>query len=88
MQANSESVYVANLPWGATADDIRALFGRHGHVDDVTIITDRRTGRSKGFGFVAMPAPAAKSAVGALNGATMDGRDLTVRVARPSRHRG
>jgi RNA recognition motif-containing protein len=88
MEAQSESVYVANLPWGATTDDIRALFGRHGHVHEVTIITDRRTGRSKGFGFVAMPEPAAKSAIGALNGATMEGRDLTVRVARPSRHRG
>ena len=82
---DGQSVYVANLPWGATEGDVRALFGRYGRVHDTTIITDRRTGRSKGFGFVDMPERAAKTAIGALHGASMDGRDLTVRLAKPRR---
>lgn len=83
-----QSVYVANLPWGATVEDIQALFGRYGDVHETTIITDRRTGRSKGFGFVDMPPPAARTAVEALHGSTLDGRDLTVRLARPRPQRG
>jgi len=83
-----ESVYVANLPWGATTEEVETLFGRFGEVHQATIITDRRTGRSKGFGFVDMPRPAAKSAVEALHGSTLGGRDLTVRLARPRRYRG
>ncbi len=80
------SVYVANLPWRATAEEIQALFGRYGEVHQATIITDRRTGRSKGFGFVDMPRPAARTAIEALHGSTLNGRDLTVRFARPRRH--
>jgi len=83
-----ESVYVANLPWGATVADVQALFARHGVVHQATIVTDRRTGRSKGFGFVDMPSPAARSAIAALHGSTLDGRDLTVRFANASRPRG
>jgi superfamily II DNA/RNA helicase len=80
------SVYVANLPWETTDDDVRALFGRFGEVHQTTIITDRRTGRSKGFGFVDMPEPAAASAIEALHGSDFDGRDLTVRLAKPRRY--
>lgn len=79
------SVYVANLPWGATDEDVRALFERYGEVHHTTIISDRRTGRSKGFGFVDMPQPAARTAIEALHGSTLGGRDLTVRFARPRR---
>ncbi len=82
-----QSVYVANLPFGATAEDIQGLFGRYGEVHQATIITDRRTGRSKGFGFVDMPRPAARTAVEALHGSKLDGRDLTVSFARPRRPR-
>ena len=82
-----QSVYVANLPWGATAEDIQGLFERYGEVHQATIITDRRTGRSKGFGFVDMPKPAARTAVEALHGSKLDGRDLTVSFARPRRSR-
>jgi superfamily II DNA/RNA helicase len=78
-----ESLYVANLPWRTTADDMRDLFGRFGDVRESTIITDRRTGRSRGFGFVDMPIPAAQDAIKALNGSTLDGRYLKVRTARP-----
>ena len=83
---SSESIYIANLPWTATVDDVRSLFGRYGAVHEATIITDRHSGRSKGFGFVDMPKPAARSAIEALNGSRMEGRDLTVRFAQPRRY--
>ena len=81
----AQSVYVANLPWKATEDDVAELFGRFGHVNQATIITDRRTGRSKGFGFVDMPHTAARTAIRELDGSKLGGRDLTVRSARPRR---
>lgn len=83
----ARSVYVANLPWKTTAEDIRGLFATYGDVAGSTIITDRKTGRSRGFGFVDMPHPQALEAVEALHGSTLDGRDLTVRLAQPRRHR-
>lgn len=83
-----QSVYVANLPWGTTADDVQALFARYGDVHQTTIITDRKTGRSKGFGFVDMPRPQALAAIEALHGSTLGGRDLTVRLARPRQYAG
>ena len=82
----AQSLYVANLPWGATEADLSALFERHGDVHQTTIIIDRRTGRSKGFGFVDMSPPTARAAVDALDGATLDGREITVRIARPRRY--
>ncbi|MFH2071463.1 MAG: hypothetical protein ABIJ75_01275, partial [Actinomycetota bacterium] len=81
--SKSPSVYVANLPWDATEDDVRELFGRYGHVQQATVIFDKRTGRSKGFGFVDMPEDAAAAAIGQLHGSTLEGRDLTVRFAQP-----
>ena len=85
--AGLRSVYVANLPWAATDEEIRSLFGRYGDVHQTTIITDRRTGRSKGFGFVDMAESAAATAIHELHGSTLDGRNLTVKFARPRRHR-
>jgi superfamily II DNA/RNA helicase len=84
---NAESLYIANLPWGTTVEDVEALFERFGDVHQATIITDRRTGRSKGFGFVDMPRPAARTAVEKLHGTKLEGRDLTVRVASQRNHR-
>jgi superfamily II DNA/RNA helicase len=81
------SLYVANLPWRTTADDMRTLFGRFGDVSESTIITDRRTGRSRGFGFVDMTVRAAQAAISALDGSNLDGRDLKVSAARPRRSR-
>jgi superfamily II DNA/RNA helicase len=83
----SQSVYVANLPWAATADEVRSLFGRYGDVHQTAIVTDRRTGRSRGFGFVDMPTPAARAAVDALHGFSLGGRELTVKLAEPKRRR-
>jgi superfamily II DNA/RNA helicase len=85
---SAESLYVANLSWGVTEDDVAALFERYGDVHQATIIMDRRTGRSKGFGFVDMPGPAAHTAAKKLHGTKLKGRDLTVRIAKPRSHRG
>ena len=85
---SAESLYVANLSWGVTEDDVAALFERYGDVHQATINTDRRTGRSKGFGFVDMPGPAARTAAKKLHGTKLKGRDLTVRLAKPRSHRG
>ena len=85
---NEGSVYVSNLPWDATAEDVQTLFGRYGDVHQATVITDRRTGRSKGFGFVDMSRPAAESAIAALHGSDLAGRDLTVRFAQPRTYGG
>ena len=85
--SDGQSVYVGNLPWGATDADIRDLFGRFGRVHKTTIITNRKTGRSRGFGFVDMPHEAANDAVKELNGALLEGRDLRVRLAHPDTDR-
>jgi RNA recognition motif-containing protein len=66
-------------------DELRELFGRFGEVGNTTILTDRRTGRSRGSGFVDMPGPAAGRAIQALHGSKLGGRDLTVLPARPRR---
>mgnify|MGYP001828935816 CR=1 FL=1 len=79
----AESIYVANLPWSVDEDDLAAMFSRFGEVRQATLITDRRSGRSKGFGFVDMPEGAAKAAINKLNGSRIGGRDLTVRFAKP-----
>jgi superfamily II DNA/RNA helicase len=81
------SLYVANLPWATTADDLTGLFARHGRVLNATVITDRR-GRSKGFGFVDMPPRAARAAIEALHGSIVGERDLVVRFAQPRRFGG
>ena len=65
-----QSLYVSNLPWEATKEDVHELFGRYGTVHDATIITNQRTGRSRGFGFVEMARPAADTAMGELHGST------------------
>ncbi|MDF1596372.1 MAG: DEAD/DEAH box helicase [Acidimicrobiia bacterium] len=85
---DEQSVYVANLPWDATADDIQTLFGRFGEVRQATVIIDRRSGRSKGFGFVDMSETAARTAIEALHGSDLKGRDLTVRLAQPRQYGG
>jgi superfamily II DNA/RNA helicase len=84
--ARRESVYVSNLPWEATQDELMSMFGEFGEVHQITIITDKR-GRSKGFGFVEMSSHGAGEAVGGLQGSLMGGRDLTVRIAKPQKGR-
>ena len=86
--SSPQSVYIANLPWTATVEDVQALFGQYGKVHQTTIITDRKSGRSKGFGFVDMTGSAARAAIEALNGSSLEGRDLTVRFAKPRQYGG
>lgn len=76
-------IYVGNLPWRATDAQLAELFGAHGDVVEAKIITDRETGRSRGFGFVTMAdAGAAQSAIQAMNGYALEGRNLVVNEAR------
>ncbi|HNT37210.1 MAG TPA: RNA-binding protein [bacterium] len=77
-----KKLYVGNLPFSATEDEIRDLFSEHGTVHSVRLITDRETGRPRGFGFVEMDGDAAEAAASALNGQDMGGRALKVNEAR------
>ena len=82
-------IYVGNLPYGATEEEVQDAFANHGEVESVVIIRDRETGRSKGFGFVEMTADEdAEAAIAALNGNTFQSRTLTVNQARPRETRG
>jgi RNA recognition motif-containing protein len=84
----AKNIYVGNLIWECTADDLLALFQEHGAVARAQVITDRETGRSRGFGFVEMESDAeAQKAIEALNGAEFNGRPLTVNEARPREER-
>lgn len=82
-----QSVYVANLPRATSGEDVQALFEPFGRVQRSTVITDRRTGRSRGYGFVEMSRPAAMNAIEGLHGSDVGGREITVRPARPRRNR-
>ncbi len=84
----AKRIYVGNLPFSASESTIRELFEAHGTVHEVTLITDRDTGRSRGFGFVEMDDQDAFTAINAVNGTTMDGRDLQVNEARERQSRG
>ena len=79
-----KNIYVANLPYSTGDDELRQAFEAHGAVDKATVIKDRDTGRSRGFGFVEMANDdEANAAIEAMNGSEMDGRPLTVNEARP-----
>src|SRR5258708_16005938 len=87
--AMAKNIYVGNLTWGTTADDLLALFQQHGEVARAQVITDRETGRSRGFGFVEMANDnEAQAAIDALNGSNFHGRPLTVNEAKPQERRG
>ncbi|MDZ7761166.1 MAG: RNA-binding protein [Desulfovermiculus sp.] len=79
----SKKMYVGNLPFSSTEDDLRDLFSQYGEVKSANIIYDRETGRSRGFGFVEMAEEGADSAIEALNGNEFGGRTLRVNEARP-----
>ena len=80
----AKKLYVGNLSYGTTDGDLQNLFGPHGTVQSAQVITDRDTGRSKGFGFVEMDTgEQATAAIAALNGQDVNGRALTVNEARP-----
>jgi RNA recognition motif-containing protein len=78
------NIYVGNLPWQTTSDDLYQLFAQYGAVGKSQVITDRETGRSRGFGFVEMASEAeAQAAIEALNNTPFNGRPLTVNIAKP-----
>ena len=83
----SKKIYAGNLPYSATEDEIRQLFASYGQVDSVSLVTDRETGRPRGFGFVEMSSGAAE-AIQALDQSAMGGRTLNVNEARPREPRG
>jgi len=78
------NIYVGNLPYSVTEDDLREIFSEHGEVESTNVITDRFSGQSKGFGFVVMPNDdEANAAIKALNETQMKGRPLRVNQAKP-----
>ncbi len=81
-----KKIYIGNLSFDSTEADIRTLFEQHGAVQSVNLITDRETGRSRGFGFVEMDS--AEEAIKALDGTEVGGRALKVNEARPREDRG
>ena len=84
-----KNIFVGNLDFNATEESVRSLFERYGQVNSARIMTDRDTGRSRGFAFVEMENEGeADQAISALNGYTMDGRALNVNEARPKPDRG
>lgn len=83
------NIFVGNLSFGTTESSIRSLFEGYGTVERASLVTDRDTGRSRGFAFVEMTnAPEAEAAINALNGTELDGRALNVNLAKPKTERG
>lgn len=83
----TKKVYVGNLSFGATEDQVRDLFAEYGEIQSIAMINDRDTGRFRGFAFVEMEDSAANAAIKALNGKEVDGRELSVNEARPREER-
>jgi RNA recognition motif-containing protein len=82
------NIYVGNLPYSTTGDDLRELFASYGEVANASVIMDKFSGRSKGFGFVEMPSQAeAEAAIKALNESDLSGRNIRVNEARPRTER-
>lgn len=82
------NIYVANIPWKASEEELRALFAEYGEIDSAKIITDKFTQRSRGFGFVEMKDDdAARRAITELNGHDFMGKNLVVNEARPKEDR-
>ena len=84
-----KNIFVGNLDFGATEESVRSMFEAYGAVDRASIVTDRDSGRSKGFAFVEMPNDAeGERAIAALNGKELNGRALTINEARPKAEGG
>ena len=83
-----KKMYVGNIPYNATEEDLRGLFSEYGEIESLKIMQDQFTGRSKGFGFIEMADEEdAKKAIGTLNGKDFMGKSLTVAEARPQQKR-
>ncbi|HLO04214.1 MAG TPA: RNA-binding protein [Symbiobacteriaceae bacterium] len=77
-----KTLYVGNLPWSLTQDELHALFAPHGRIQSVRIITEKETGRSKGFGFVEMAEDDVEQVIATMNGAQVGGRPMIVNEAQ------
>ncbi|MBU0513136.1 MAG: RNA-binding protein [Proteobacteria bacterium] len=82
-----KNIYVGNLSFDSNEDSLRVLFEQYGAVHSANVITDRNTGRSRGFGFVEMDTEAADAAIAALDGTELEGRSLKVNEAKPRESR-
>ncbi len=83
---NKKKLYVGNLPYTINSDQLGTVFAEYGQVVDAVVITDKMSGRSKGFGFVEFAdEESAKKAIDAMNGKELEGRNLVVNIARPAR---
>ncbi len=84
----AKKLFVGGIPWATTSDDLKQLFSAHGSVSSATVITDKMTGRSRGFGFIEFENDAeASAAESALNNTDYQGRTLVVKEARPMEER-
>ncbi|HYF94363.1 MAG TPA: RNA-binding protein [Symbiobacteriaceae bacterium] len=83
----TKTLYVGNLPWSVTNDDLSQAVAQYADVISARVATDRETGRSRGFGFVEVPADKAQGVIDSLNGADWEGRALTVNEAKPREER-
>jgi len=83
----AKKLYVGNLSWGMTSDTLKSTFSQAGTVVSANVITDKMTGRSRGFGFVEMEDADASAAIDMFNGKEIDGRKLTVNEAKPMAER-
>ena len=81
------NIYVGNLDFGVTEEQLRQLFSTYGQVDKISLVTDRDTGQPRGFGFVEM-SNGGEAAIAGLNGTTLGGRNITVNEARPKKEGG
>ena len=81
----SKSIYVGNLPWSATEEQVQDLFAEYGNVLSVKLVSDRDTGRARGFGFVEMEDADAINAIAALDGKEFEGRALRINKAEPKK---
>ncbi|MDR3358712.1 MAG: RNA-binding protein [Desulfovibrio sp.] len=79
----SKSIYVGNLPWSASEEQVQDLFAAHGKVLSIKLVSDRETGRARGFGFVEMEDAEADAAIEALDNFSLGGRTLRVNEAKP-----
>jgi len=86
---SNNKLFVGNLSFNTTQNDLQDMFAAHGSVVETNLMMDRESGRSRGFGFVTMSTPEeAQAAITALSGKTVDGRALTVNIAKPREERG
>ncbi|KKQ36973.1 MAG: RRM domain-containing RNA-binding protein [Candidatus Roizmanbacteria bacterium GW2011_GWA2_37_7] len=84
----NNKIFVGNLAWEVRDDKLREIFSQFGEITDAVVIIDRRTNRSKGFGFITFATPeAAQAAIAAMHGQEVDGRNIVVNIARPREER-